>query len=102
MKTHRTLRPTLLQRLRALWDQALHRLWYWSQRSTTNTRAPVLVPVRVRDERHLPHHPQRQRQRYRPTATNHHHRNHPHLEKPPHAQLPRNSPQAAARTLRCC
>lgn len=30
MKTHRTLRPTLLQRLRALWDQALHRLWYWS------------------------------------------------------------------------
>ena len=56
MKTHRTLRPTLLQRLRALWDQALHRLWYWSQRST-NTRAPVLVPVRVRDERHLPHHP---------------------------------------------
>ncbi len=66
MKTHRTLRPTLLQRLRALWDQALHRLWYWSQRSTT-TRAPVLVPVRVRDERHLPHHPaQRQRQRYRP------------------------------------
>ncbi len=65
MKTHRTLRPTLLQRLRALWDQALHRLWYWSQRSTT-TRAPVLVPVRVRDELHLPHHPQRQRQRYRP------------------------------------
>ena len=56
MKTPRTLRPTLLQRLRALWDQAVHRLWHWSQRSTT-TRAPVLVPVRVRDERHLPHHP---------------------------------------------
>ena len=61
MKTHRTLRPTLLQRLRVLWDQALHRLWHWSQRSTT-TRVPVLVPVRVRDERH----PQRQSQRYRP------------------------------------
>lgn len=65
MKTHRTLRPTLLQRLRVLWDQALQRLWHWSQRSTT-ARAPVLVPVSVRDERSLPHHPQRQRQRYRP------------------------------------
>lgn len=64
MKTPRTLRPTLLQRLRALGDEALHRLWHWSQRSTA--RAPVLVPVRVRDDRHLPHHPQRQRQRYRP------------------------------------
>ena len=65
MKTPRTLRPTLLQRLRALWDQAVPRLWHWSQSSAT-PRAPVLVPVRVRDERHLPHHPQHQRQRYRP------------------------------------
>ncbi len=72
MKTYRTLRPTLVQRLQALREQVMRKallwLWQWSQRSS-NAQRPALVPVRISDEGNAPHRPApRQRQRFRPYA----------------------------------
>jgi hypothetical protein len=72
MKTHRSLRPTLMQRLQTLratvMHQAMQWLWQWSQRSRRAQR-PALVPVRINDEGDAPRRPApRQRQRFRPYA----------------------------------
>lgn len=72
MKTHRSLRPTFMQRLQALHATVMHQamqwLWQWSQRSS-RTQRPALVPVRIQDEGNAQRRPApRQRQRFHPYA----------------------------------
>lgn len=64
MKTYRTLRPTVMQRLQALRDQALQLLWQWAQR-LRQRRMPALVPVRIQGERPSLHDSQRRTRRLR-------------------------------------
>jgi hypothetical protein len=64
MKAYRTLRPTVMQRLQALRDQALQLLWQWAQR-LRQRRMPALVPVRIQGERPSLHDSQRRTRRLR-------------------------------------
>ena len=64
MKTYRTLRPTVMQRLQALREQVLQLLWKWAQR-LSQRRMPALVPVRIQGERPSLHEIQRRTRRLR-------------------------------------
>ncbi|BEU97455.1 hypothetical protein ACDW_31600 [Acidovorax sp. DW039] len=64
MKTRRTLRPTVMQRLQALREQVLQLLWQWAQR-LSQRRMPTLVPVRIQGESPPLHDSQRRTRRLR-------------------------------------
>lgn len=64
MKTRRTLRPTVMQRLQALREQVLQLLWQWTQR-LRQRHMPALVPVRIQGERPSLHESQRRTRRLR-------------------------------------